>query len=142
MNGCLEIILTITTVIAAVASAIAAFLSFCVTRKAQRFQANLVINQNILNEFDRAIYKAERLHVILSWGAKSERFTDEKEDSIEPSFEQLKFDLERFGNRGLFNYHDLKISKMNTMHDLVKNPDSLINAIQAIDEAKSRVLTE
>lgn len=131
-----EITSLILTALATTAAAIAAWFSFQVARRSLEFQKNYAKNQNLINELNRAIYKIETLQMLIP---KPLEMSDEDHESIDPLLTELKSELERFGNRNLIDYKELKISSIENMFDLVRDFDSLGEVLNILENEKSNV---
>jgi len=131
-----EITSLILTALATTAAAIAAWFSFQVARRSLDFQKNYAKNQNLISELNRAIYKIETLQILIPKPLES---SDEEYDSIDPLLNELKSELERFGNKNIIDYKRLKISSVENMYDLVRNFDSLNEVINILEKEKSKI---
>lgn len=127
------------SILAAIATffaAIAAWCSFEVARRSLDFQKKFAKNQKLINKVNRTIYKTETLQIFIS---EPFEMTDEEFDSIEYLLKELKSELERFNNRNLINYQELKISKIETMYELVKEFDSLKEVIDKLETINAEI---
>lgn len=127
------------SILAAIATffaAIAAWCSFEVARRSLDFQKKYAKNQKLINDVNRTIYKAETLQILIP---KPLEMTDEEFDSIEYLLKELKSELERFNNRNLINYQELKISKIETKYELVKEFDSLKEVIDKLETINAEI---
>ena len=61
----IENTLLITTAVATSLAAVAAWFSFKVSKNSLEFQKNYAKNQNLINELNRIIYKAETLRILI-----------------------------------------------------------------------------
>jgi hypothetical protein len=136
----IENTLLITTAIATAFAAIAAWCSFEVARRSLDFQKKYAKNQNLLNEINRSIYKVETLQILLSKDFRDgEQISDDQIESIEPLLKELKYELERFGNRSLFDYGNLKISSISNIPELLRGYASLAEVISELENEKYKI---
>ena len=126
----------ILTTMAAIAAAIAALFSFQVSKRSLDFQKNYTINQQLFSELNRTIYKIETLQLLIP---KPLEMSDEEYNSIDPLLTKLKSELERFGARHIIDYKSLKISSIENMFDLVRDFESLGEALNVLENKKSNI---
>lgn len=127
------------SILAAVATAFAALAAWCsfeVARRSLDFQKKYAKNQNLINELNRTIYKAETLQILIP---KPLELSDEQYESIEPLLEEIKSELERFNNRSVIEYTELSISSVNSKYDLARDNSSLAEVISTLESVKSNI---
>jgi hypothetical protein len=126
----------ILTTVATIFAAIAAWCSYKVSKNSLDFQKNYAKNQNLINEINRIIYKAETLQILIP---KPLDLSDDEFESIEPLLLELKSELERLNISKIVKYEALKISSVETMFDLAKDDSSLKEVINKLEEKKAGI---
>jgi len=127
--------LTLTTA-ATIFAAIAAWCSYKVSKNSLDFQKNYTKNQNLINELNRIIYKAETLQILIP---KPLDLSDTEFESIEPLLIELKSELERLSIREIVKYKDLKISSVESKFDLARDNSSLKEIIEKLEAKKAEI---
>lgn len=127
-----QILTTATTIFAA----IAAWCSYNVSKNSLNFQKNYAKNQNLVTEFNRIIYNAETLQILIP---KTQELSDQEFDSIESLFIKLKSELERLDKRGIIKYQELKILSVKNKYDLANNYSSLEEVINTLESKKAEI---
>ena len=126
----------ILTTAATIFAAIAAWSSYKVSKNSLNFQKNYAKNQTLINEFNRIIYKAETLQTLIT---DQPELSDDKFESIEPLFLELKSELKRLNRREIVKYGDLKISSVESMFDLSKDDSCLKEVINKLEEKTAEI---
>lgn len=136
LKNMIENISLILTTAATIFAAIAAWCSYEVSKNSLDFQKNYAKNQNLINEFNRIIYKAETLQILIP---KPLELSDDKFELIEPLLLELKSELERLNIRKIVKYEDLKISSVESKFDLARDDSSLKEIIDKLEEKKAEI---
>lgn len=126
----------ILTAAATIFAAIAAWFSYQVSKNSLDFQKNYAKNQNLINELNRIIYKAETLQILIP---KPLKLSDEEFESIEPLLLELKSELQRLNMHEIVKYEDLKISSVESKFDLAKDNSSLKEVINKLEAKKAEI---
>ena len=132
----IENILLISTTIATISAAIAAWSSFRVSKNSLQFQKDYAKNQSLINELNRIIDKAETLLMRIH---KPLELSDEEYESLDPLLNELKSLLERLSIRNMINYKNLKIYSINDHFGLAKDPSCLSEVINELEKIKDGV---
>jgi len=122
----IENTLLISTAIATIFAALAAWFSFKVSKDSLQFQKNYAKNQSLINELNRTIYKAETLQILIP---KPLEMSDSEYESLDPLLNELKSSLERLNIRNIVNYESLKISSINNHLDLAKDEEIVLKRL-------------
>ncbi len=121
------------TTIATISAAVSAWFSFKVSKNALEFQKNYAKNQNLINELDRTIYKAETLQILM---LKPLEISGSELESLDTLLSELKLLLGRFKN---LEYEQLKIYSVEDHLGLAKNHSCLDEVISELEKIKSKV---
>lgn len=132
----IENTLLISTAIATIFAALAAWFSFMVSKNSLQFQKDYAKNQSLINELNRIIYKAETLLILIP---KPLEMSDEEYDSIDPLLNELKSLLERLNIRNMINYENLKIYLIDDHFGLAKDLHCLSEVINELEKIKDGV---
>lgn len=134
----IECILLISTAVATAFAALAAWFSFMVSKRSLQFQKNYAKNQDLINELNRIIYKAETLQMLIP---KPLEMSDSEYESLDPLLNELKSSLERLNIRNIVNYDSLIISTIDNHLGLAKDEDNscLIEVIKELEKIKDGV---
>ena len=126
----------IITAVATFFAALAAWFSFMVSRNSLKFQKDYAKNQNLINELNRTIYKAETLKILIP---KPLEMSDAEYETLDPLLNELKSSLERLNNRSIVNYKSLKIHSINDHLGLAKDDSCLSEVINELEKIKDGV---
>ena len=132
----IENILIITTAIATIFAALAAWFSFMVSRNSLKFQKGYAKNQNLINELNRTIYTAEALQILIS---KPHEISDNEYESLDTMLNELRSSLERLNNRSIIHYESLKIYSINSYLGLARDYSCLSEVINELEKIKDDV---
>ena len=141
LNMCEEVnmienTLLITTAVVTIFATIAAWCSFMVSSNLLKFQKDYAKNQNLINELNRAIYKAETLQILMP---KPLEVSATELESLDPLLNELKHSLERLNNRSIINYESLNIYCINDHFGLAKDYSSLSEVISELESIKDSI---
>lgn len=126
-----EIILLVVTAVSTFFAALAAWLSYLVSKSNLKFQKNYVKNQSLIQNLHRTITIATNVKTLINQNPLE--MDDIEYDNIEPLLAKLKSELLHLSNTGAINYGGLKFFSINTMYDLVRSKTSLDEAIQELE---------
>lgn len=132
----IENTLLITTAASTIFAALAAWFSFMVSRSSLKFQKNYAKNQNLINELNRTIYKAETLQILIP---KPLEMSATEYESLDPLLDELKSSLERLNNRSIVNYESLKIHSIKNHLGLAKDDSCLSEVISELEKIKGGI---
>ncbi len=132
----IENTLLVSTSIATIFAALAAWFSFKVSNNSLQFQKNYARNQSLINELNRVIYQAETLLILIP---KPLEMSDSEYESLDPLLVELKSLLERLNIRSIVNYEGLKISSINNYLDLAKDNSCLSEIIIELEKIKDGI---
>jgi predicted mannosyl-3-phosphoglycerate phosphatase (HAD superfamily) len=132
----IENTLLITSAVATIFAALAAWFSFMVSRNSLKFQKDYAKNQNLINELNRTIYTAETLQILIP---KPLEMSDTEHESLDLLLNELKSSLERLNNRSVVNYESLKIHSINNHLGLAKDYSCLSEVITELEKIKDGV---
>ena len=121
MNICvtenmIELIFIALTAIAAISAAIAAWMSYLTSSRSLAFQKNYAKNQHLIVRLNIIISKLRTLKYLME---NTLEISDDKFNSIEPIFSEVKIELESLGEIGAFDYSSAKISKISSLCEMV-----------------------
>jgi hypothetical protein len=132
----IENILLITTAVVTLFAAISAWCSLMVSRDSLKFQKSYAKNQNLINDLNRTIYKAETLQILMP---KPFEMSDTEYESLDSLLNELKHSLERLNNRSIVNYESLKIHNINDHFGLAENYSCLSEVINELEKIKDSI---
>jgi|UPI0005602B96 hypothetical protein len=145
MNICItenmiELIFIALTTIATISAAIAAWMSYLTSSRALSFQKNYTKNQHLITRLNIIISKLRTLKYMME---NMLEISDDKFNSIESIFLEVKAELESLGEIGVFDYSSSKISKIPSLGEMVdhmaKNNAYLFEVIDEVEQKISEV---
>ncbi len=145
MNICItenmiELIFIALTTIATISAAIAAWMSYLTSSRALSFQKNYTKNQHLITRLNIIISKLRTLKYMME---NILEISDDKFNSIESIFLEVKAELESLGEIGVFDYSSLKINKIPSLGEMVdhmaKNNAYLFEVIDEVEQKISEV---
>lgn len=129
----IESTLLITTSVATIFAALAAWFSYVVSKNALEFQKNYSKNQNLLNELNATIKEARSLKLIMSSDA------DESNEEITSLIIKLKSNLQHLSVTRIIDYQALKLSSVENVYDLARENESLTEVIEELEKKYNEV---
>lgn len=129
----IESTLLITTSVATIFAALAAWFSYVVSKNALEFQKNYSKNQNLLNELNATIKEARSLKLIMSSDA------DESNEEITSLIIKLKSNLQHLSVTGIIDYQALKLSSVENVYDQARENESLTEVIEELEKKYNEV---
>ena len=136
----IELIFIALTTIATISAAIAAWMSYLTSSRALSFQKNYAKNQHLITRLDIIISKLRTLKYMME---NILEISDDKFNSIESIFLEVKAELESLGEIGVFDYSSSKISKIPSLDEMVdhmaKNNAYLFEVIDEVEQKISEV---
>jgi len=136
----IELIFIALTTIATISAAIAAWMSYLTSSRALSFQKNYTKNQHLITRLNIIISKLRTLKYMME---NILEISDDKFNSIESIFLEVKAELESLGEIGVFDYSSLKINKIPSLGEMVdhmaKNNAYLFEVIDEVEQKISEV---
>ncbi|WP_152564982.1 hypothetical protein [Methylobacter sp. BBA5.1] len=136
----IELIFIALTTIATISAAIAAWMSYLTSSRALSFQKNYTKNQHLITRLNIIISKLRTLKYMME---NMLEISDDKFNSIESIFLEVKAELESLGEIGVFDYSSSKISKIPSLGEMVdhmaKNNAYLFEVIDEVEQKISEV---
>lgn len=131
--GMIQSALLITTTVATIFAALAAWFSYIVSKNSLEFQKNYSKNQNLLNKLDSTIKEARSLKLIMSSDA------DESNEEITALIIKLKSNLQHLSITGIIDYQSLELSSVENVYDLARENESLTEVIEELEKKYNEV---
>ena len=114
----IETISILLTTAATIFAALAAFLSYLVSKNSLKFQKSYSKNQCLIYRINLVISKIKTLRILIS---NPLSVSDDKFISIQPIFLEMKSELESLKELNALKYSSLKLSKIISLEELMEH---------------------
>jgi ribosomal protein S20 len=130
-SSVIETTLLIVTALSTFFAALAAWLSYLVSKNNLDFQKGYVKNQRLIQNLNRTITIATNIKTLIHQNPLE---MEEKEyENIEPLLTELKSELLHLSNTGVIDYENLQLYSISSMYDLARNKSSLNEVVQNLE---------
>jgi hypothetical protein len=133
----IELIFIALTTIATISAAIAAWMSYLTSSRALSFQKNHTKNRHLITRLNIIISKLRTLKYLME---NMPEISDDKFNSIESIFIEVKAELESLEEIGVFDYSSSKMSKISGLGEMVDHmAKSNAYLVEIIDELEEKI---
>lgn len=134
-----ETTLLLVTALSTFFAALAAWLSYRISKNNLKFQKEYAKNQSLIQSIHRTITIATNIKTLMHQDPLG--MEDVEYENIEPLLKDLKSELLHLSNTGTINYEGLKLFSISTIYDLARNKPSLDEVIQELELCLNNIFT-